>query len=138
MPEQPIWVVGHSDEFLDLVRDVAEVEGITIRALTPEEAHRERHGSLPAAALIDGTDTGIPPGRDFAVRLLDASERVVIATARRPRDLDRDLLEHPKTRLMAKPFALEQFEAALRWLGGREAGDGWYVAPEVIERDRTA
>lgn len=124
-----VWVIGHDDEFVELAREVSREAGLTVEGMKPSEALARIVNEVPRGIMIDGSDTLVADGREFARRLLEHSERVVISTGRRSADLDPALVQHEKTRLMLKPFSLDSFVAALRWLSGHDdVGDEWFEA----------
>ena len=106
----PVWIVGHGSEFVGFSREVAGMVGISAIAMEPAEAMHRALVDVPSGVFIDGSDTPISGGKEFARRVLERADRVLIATGRRTADLDPALVAHSKTRLMLKPFELDDFE----------------------------
>ena len=146
------WLVDDDPEFRVLAADIAHHIGLAILPLTVDEAaSRVGGGETPRAVAVDGasflprngraaTDhgadstNGAPPdagsptrAHASAPRYLELAHRVLVCTAYLPEDLDADRLGDPRIRLLHKPFDLDDFESALRWL---DAG----VHPGLPER----
>lgn len=131
--------MGHSEEFIRLSEEVAQLAGVTAIAMEPSEALQRAMVEVPHGVFIDGSDTLVEEGREFARRMLARVDRILIATGRRTRELDPELVAHRNTRVVLKPFTLSAFEAGLRWVNGEDIDDDkWYEAesgpgPQLLE-----
>ena len=90
-------------------------------ALAPDELEaRLRLGQLPDSMIIDGTQLLDLPARARAT-ILDLP-RVLICTGRLLASLPTSLISSPGVAMLAKPFCIEDLEAAVEWLRGAPGG----------------
>jgi hypothetical protein len=95
--------------------------------LEPDElANRLRLGQLPDALVIDGTQLLELPQR-IQQRALDLP-RVLICTGLSLGGLPPSLVSGPGVALLAKPFCVDDLEAAIEWLRGTPVK----VDPELL------
>jgi hypothetical protein len=86
-------------------------------ALTPDELEtRLKLGQRPDAMIIDGTQLLELPARVRTTVL--GLPRVLICTARLLASLPASLISSPGVAMLAKPFCIEDLEAAVEWLRG--------------------
>lgn len=126
-----VWVSdrepGIRQLFAELVPD-AEV-------LEPDElTSRLRLGQLPDALVIDGTQLLELPQR-IQRRALDLP-RILICTGLSLAGLSPSLVAGPGIAILAKPFCVEDLEAAIEWLRGTPVKvDPELLAPVAGPRD---
>jgi hypothetical protein len=96
-------------------------------ALRPDELEtRLRLGQRPDAVIIDGTQLLGLPARARATIL--GLPRVLICTGMMLASLPATLISNPGVAMLAKPFCIEDLEAAVEWLRG---APGELPAPSV-------
>ena len=85
--------------------------------LTPDELDaRSALGQRPDALVIDGTQLmELPPRRRTAILALP---RVLICTGMLLASMPMRIVRGPNVAVLAKPFCIEDLEAALDWLRG--------------------
>jgi hypothetical protein len=88
--------------------------------LTPDDLEaRLALGQRPDAMIIDGTQLLELPPRDRHALL--RLPRVLICTGRLLASLPTNLISGPGVAVLAKPFCVEDLEAAVEWLRGAPA-----------------
>ena len=118
-----LWVSDRERGILDLFSELLpEAE-----ALAPDELEtRLGVGQRPDAMIIDGTQLLELPARARTTIL--GLPRVLICTGRLLASLPTTLISSPGVAMLAKPFCIEDLEAAVEWLRG---GPGDLPAPSV-------
>jgi len=120
---------GVRDLFGELLPD-AEI-------LSPDELEaRLALGQAPDGLIIDGTQFLELPVRQRASLL--ALPRVLICTGRLLASMPINLVSGPGVAVMAKPFCVEDVEAAIEWLRGTSGSRAPSLAPlpAVVRRPR--
>lgn len=116
------WLVDDDFEFCALAAEVAERIGISITAMTPDEAEQFPDGRLADAVIVDGQPfrvSSLPGSTEASEKLpryIERADRILVCTAYLDDDLDAERIADPRVRLLRKPFDLDTFEAALAWL----------------------
>jgi hypothetical protein len=108
-----LWVSDRERGILDLFRELLpEAE-----ALVPDELEaRLALGQRPDALIIDGTQLLELPARMRATLL--ELPRLLICTGIMLASLPMNLISGPGVAVLAKPFCVEDLEAAVEWLRG--------------------
>jgi hypothetical protein len=106
--------------------------------LTPGELNtRTALGQRPDALVVDGTQLmELPAGRRSMILALP---RVLICTGMMLASLPMKIVRGPNVAVLAKPFCVEDLEAALDWLRGEPTvvpADAQGMAP-VLARSRS-
>lgn len=120
---------GVRDLFGELLPD-AEI-------LSPDELEaRLALGQAPDGLIIDGTQFLELPARQRASLL--ALPRVLICTGRLLASMPINIVSGPGVAVMAKPFCVEDVEAAIEWLRGTSGSRAPSLAPlpAVVRRPR--
>ncbi len=127
LPRTVPWLIDDDQEFRGLAADVASQIGVPLRPLSVDEAVTlARAGEAPRAVVVDGEPFLADPPRAVdadpadGASYLERAERVLVCTAYLKDDLDSARLTDRRVRVLQKPFDLDDFETALRWL---ETGD---------------
>ena len=105
--------------------------------LQPDElASRLALGQRPDGLVIDGTQLLELGAEERAVAL--ALPRVLICTGMSLASLPMDLISGPGVAIMAKPFCVEDLEAAIEWLRGAPTAVPPSAAPSasLVQRRR--
>jgi hypothetical protein len=128
-----LWVTDREPAVRLFFRDLLSEAEI----LTPEEVEaRLALRQQPDALVIDGTQLlELPPAlRSTAIGL----PRVLICTGLMLGSLPRDLITAPGVAVLAKPFCVEDLEAALEWLRGTPTPRGIDGVPfgSLVQRRR--
>ena len=112
-----VWVTDREPGVRELLHElVPEAEPIS----PAELQERLAAGRSPDAIVIDGTQLlELPPKQRRAVLGLP---RVLICTGLSLPSLPMSLISGPAVAVLAKPFCVEDLEAAVEWLRGRHAG----------------
>ena len=105
--------------------------------LNPDELDvRLALGQRPDALIIDGTQLlELPAGRRSALLALP---RILICTGMHLASMPIKIVSGPNVAVLAKPFCVDDLEAAIEWL--RDAADGTMSGPAVsavLGRPRT-
>jgi hypothetical protein len=108
-----VWVSDREPGVRDLFAELLPEAEI----LTPDELDaRTALGQRPDALVIDGTQLmELPAGRRRSVLALP---RVLICTGMLLASLPMKIVRGPNVAVLAKPFCVEDLEAALDWLRG--------------------
>lgn len=117
-----IWLVDDDAAFCSLAKEVAERLGVSLVVMSRDAALEWRGGRLPERVIVDGELFRASKSRGLTreptlPRYLEHAERVLVCTAYLEDDLDAERMTDPRIRLLRKPFGLDEFEAALAWLG---------------------
>lgn len=121
-----IWLVDDDAAFSSLAHEVAARVGVSLVLMSREAALNCTAGPLPNRVIVDGElfresrSRGVT-SMSALPRYVECAERVLVCTGYLDEDLDAERMGDPRIGLLRKPFDLQDFEAALAWLGGREA-----------------
>lgn len=111
-----VWVTDREPAVRDLLHEaVPEAESIS----PAELQDRLAAGRVPDAIVIDGTQLLELPARQR--RTVLGLPRVLICTGLSLPSLPMSLISGPAVAVLAKPFCVEDLEAAVEWLRGRRA-----------------
>jgi len=121
MVDRPsIWLVDDNEPFREVAQSIAGDAGIRLLCLTPDQLAAEETTDLPQGAFLDGAVLN-----SSAARYLVNIPRLVICTARDFGEISELWTGHANVRVLLKPFDLEEFDGALRWLAGGENVTPW-------------
>lgn len=125
-----VWVTDREPAVRELLQElVPEAEPIT----PAELQERLAAGRAPDAIVIDGTQLLELPPRER--RTVLGLPRVLICTGLSLPSLPMSLISGPAVAVLAKPFCVEDLEAAAEWLRGRRAQS---PAPAVVAGEGAA
>ncbi len=115
-----IWISDREAAVRELIGELVPEAEIVMPA---ELQSRLSAGLAPDALVIDGTQLLELPARQR--RSVLALPRVLICTGLSLPSLPMSLISGPAVAVLAKPFCVEDLDAAVEWLRGtRDAGDG--------------
>src|SRR5918999_1142935 len=117
-----VWVMDREPGVRDLFAELMPEAEV----LTPDELDaRSTLGQRPDALVIDGTQLMELPARRRSAIL--ALPRVLVCTGMLLASMPMKIVRGPNVAVLAKPFCMEDLEAALDWLRGTPSA----TAPET-------
>ena len=123
MPDR-VWVSDREPGVRELLGELLPEAEVVSPA---ELQQRLAAGTVPDALIVDGTQLLELPARQRRVVL--GLPRVLICTGISLPSLPMSLISGPGVAVLAKPFCVEDLEAAVEWLRGTR-GDGQPTMPD--------
>lgn len=123
-----IWLVDDDASFRDLTSDLAMDADIAVVGLSMAEFAAQPRVPLPQGAMLDGVALSLAE----VERYLAGIPRIVICTAHRYAEIAEPWTRHANVRVLLKPFHIQDFDKALRWLAGGDEEPDWQ-AHKLVE-----
>jgi hypothetical protein len=124
MAEARLWMVGDTEEIRRTVDEAARWVGVRLEMMDWDQADLAlRSVGCPDGVILTDWDLKLDP--DDCRAYLARCPRVLLCQSLPFEELDPLVLERPSVELLPMPFDLDDFGAALAWLGGAPIEPAW-------------